>query len=203
MYNNLNMPYSRWDKMKDENFKLSELPYERITIKSFEKEALEIRKEFNVSKNGEEQFLVHKKYYTLMGKVRTVMTLAAMRHDGDVSDKFYEEEQEYYDEISPKIKSFQVKYQKLLFNSKYRTYLENKIGKVTFKDIEIELKAFDDVLIPLKQEENALTSRYNKLIAQTKIEFRGEKLNLSLLGKYLKSKDRATRIEASKVKSEK
>ena len=131
------------------------------------------------------------------------MILAAMRHDGDVSDKFYEEEQEYYDEISPKIESFKVKYQKLLFNSKYRTYLENKIGQVPFKDIEIQLKAFDDVLIPLKQEENALTSRYNKLIAQTKVEFRGETLNLSLLGKYLKSKDRATRIEASKVRSEK
>ena len=56
--------------MKDENFKLSELPYERITIESFEKEASEIIKEFNAAKNGEEQFLVHKKYYTLMEKVQ-------------------------------------------------------------------------------------------------------------------------------------
>ncbi|BCZ48383.1 oligoendopeptidase F [Clostridium gelidum] len=189
--------------MKNENFKLSELPYERITIESFEKEALEIVKDFNAAENGEEQFLVHKKYYTLIEKVSTTMILATLRHDGDVSNKFYEEEQEYYDEISPKIESFKVKYQKLLFDSKYRTYLENKIGQVPFKDIEIQLKAFDDVLIPLKQEENALTSRYNKLVAQTKFEFRGETLNLSLLGKYLKSKDRPTRIEAAKVRSEK
>lgn len=189
--------------MKNENFKLSELPYERITIESFEKEALEIIKDFNAAENGEEQFLVHKKYYTLIEKVSTTMILATLRHDGDVSNKFYEEEQEYYDEVSPKIESFKVKYQKLLFDSKYRTYLENKIGKVPFKDIEIQLKAFDDVLIPLKQEENILTSRYNKLIAQIKVEFRGETLNLSLLGKYLKSKDRSTRIEAAKVRSEK
>ena len=65
------------------------------------------------------------------------------------------------------------------------------------------LKAFDDVLIPLKQQENILVSRYNKLIAQINVEFRGEKLSLSLLGKYLKSKDRETRIEAAKARSEK
>lgn len=189
--------------MADENFILSELPYERITIEAFEKEASEITKEFNAAKDGAEQFLAHKKYYSLMAKVRTAMILAGMRHDGDVSNKFYEAEQEYYDEISPKVQSFEVKYQKMLYNSKFRSYLEGKIGQVPFKDIEIQLKAFDDVLIPLKQEENTLTSRYNKLIAQTKVEFKGETLNLSLLGKYLHSKDRKTRIEASKVRSEK
>lgn len=189
--------------MAEENFKLSELPYERITIEAFEKEGSEITKEFNAAKDGAEQFLAHKKYYSLMAKVRTAMILAGMRHDGDVSNKFYEAEQEYYDEISPKIQSFEVKYQKMLYNSKFRSYLESKIGQVPFKDIEIQMKAFDDALIPLKQEENTLTSRYNKLIAQTKVEFKGETLNLSLLGKYLHSKDRKTRIEASKVRSEK
>lgn len=189
--------------MVDENFKLSTLPYERITIESFEREASEIIKEFKYAKSGEEQYAVHKRYYALMEKIRTAMVLAQMRHDGDVSDKFYESEQEYYDEISPKISSFEVKYQKMLFNSKYRSYFEDKIGKVPFKDIEIKLKSFDDVLIPLQQEENMLTSKYNKLIAQTKVDFRGETLNISLLGRYIKSKDRETRIEASKVKSEK
>lgn len=189
--------------MKNENFKLSELPYERITIENFKKEAAEIIREFNAAKDGEEQFLVHKKYYKLMARTETAMVLAEMRHDGDVSNKFYESEQEYYDEIAPKIQSFEVKYSKMLYGSKYRDYLENKIGPVTFKDIELQLKAFDDVLIPLKQEENTLTSTYNKLIASTKVEFRGETLNLSLLGKYIHSKDRATRIEAAKVRSEK
>lgn len=189
--------------MRGENFKLSELPYERVTIEAFEKDASKIIEEFNAAKSGEEQFLIHKKYYTLMAKVSTAMTLAGMRHDGDVSNKFYEGEHEYYNEISPKIESFKVSYQKLLFNSKYKTYIENKMGEIAFKDIEIQLKAFDDVLIPLKQEENAIISMYNKLIAEIKVEFRGETLNLSLLGKYLKSKDRQTRIDAAKVRSKK
>lgn len=187
----------------EENFKLTELPYERITIESFEKEAEKIIEGFKAAKSGEEQFLVHEKYYTLMEKMRTAIVLTEMRHSGDVSDKFYEAEQDYYDEISPKIESFEVKYKKMLFESEYREYLESKIGKVPFKNIEIQIKSFNDVLIPLKQEENNLTSKYNKLVAQTKVEFRGETLNLSLLGKYVRSKDRSTRIEASKARSEK
>lgn len=189
--------------MVDENFKLSTLPYERVSIESFEKEASQIIKAFKAAKNGEEQYKVHKKYHILMDKMSTAMVLAQMRHDGDVSDKFYEKEQEYYDEISPKISSFEVKYKKMLFNSKYRTYFEVKIGKIPFKDIEVELKSFDDALIELQQKENALISKYNKLIAETKVEFKGETLNLSLLQKYLKSKDRKTRIEASKAENEK
>lgn len=189
--------------MTDENFKLSELHYERITIESFEKETCDIINEFNAAESGEEQFLVHKKYYALMNKVSTAMILAGLRHHGDMSDKLYEGEQEYYDEISPKIESFNVKYQKMLFDSKYRAYFESKIGQVPFKDIELKIKSFDDVLIPLKQEENALVSKYNKLIAQINVDFRGESLSLSLLGKYLTSKDRDTRIEAAKARSEK
>ena len=113
MYDKLIYDLQRSESMKDDKFKLSELPYERITIESFDKDASEIINEFNAANSGEEQFLVHKKYYTLIEKVKTAMILSAMRHDGDVSNKFYEEEQEYYDEISPKIESFEVKYQKL------------------------------------------------------------------------------------------
>lgn len=186
-----------------ENFKLSELPYSRIKIEDFEKEAENITTKFKEAKSGEEQFSVHKEYYTLIKKVRTTMTLAGLRFNGDMSNKFYEEEQNYYDEIAPKIESFEAKYKKLIFESDFRPYLEEKLGKVAFKNIELQLKSFDDVLIPLKQEENALVSKYNKLIAQTTMEFRGETLNLSLLQKYLQSNDRATRIEASKVRDAK
>ncbi|MDS0526035.1 M3 family oligoendopeptidase [Clostridium sp. SHJSY1] len=189
--------------MKDGNFKLTKLPYERITIESYEKEILKIIHEFEKAESGEEQFLVHKKYYELYKNTYTTIILAGLRHDVDVSDKFYEEEQEYYDEISPKIESYQARYKELFFNSRYKSYLESKIGEVAFKDIEIKLKSFDDVLIPLKQEENAIVSKYNKLMAESKVEFRGETLNFSLLEKYLKANDRQTRFEAAKVKYEK
>ena len=184
-----------------ENFKLTSLPYERVTIEAFQEEGKKILKEFKEAQSGEEQFEVHKKYYKLINKMSTARILAQLRHDGDVTDKFYTEEQDYYDEISPKVTAFENEYKKELFNTKFRDYMEEKIGKIAFKDIEFDLKSFDESLIPLKQEENALTSQYRKLLAEIKIDFEGEKLNLSLLGKYTTSKDRDVRIKAIKARS--
>lgn len=184
-----------------ENFKLTSLPYERVTIEAFQEEGKKILKEFKEAQSGEEQFEVHKKYYKLSNKMSTARILAQLRHDGDVTDKFYTEEQDYYDEISPKVTAFENEYKKELFNTKFRDYMEEKIGKIAFKDIEFDLKSFDESLIPLKQEENALTSQYRKLLAEIKIDFEGEKLNLSLLGKYTTSKDRDVRIKAIKARS--
>lgn len=185
-----------------EDFKLSSLPYERITIEAFEAEGKKILKEFKEAKTGEEQFEAHKKYYALVKKMATARVLAQLRHDGDVTDKFYTEEQDYYDEIEPKITAFDNEYKKELYNTKFRDYMEEKIGKIAFKDIEFDLKSFNESLIPLKQEENALTSQYRKLMAELKIDFEGEKLNLSLLGKYITSKDRDVRRKAVKARSE-
>ncbi|MBE6048934.1 MAG: M3 family oligoendopeptidase [Clostridium sp.] len=183
------------------DFKLSTLPYERITIEAFEAEGKDILRKFKEAKSGEEQFEIHKKYYKLIKEMYTARVLAKLRHDGDVTDKFYAEEQDYYDEIEPQIKAFENEYKKELFNTKFRDYMEEKIGKIAFKDIEFDLKSFDESLIQLKKEENTLTSKYRKLMAELKIDFEGEKLNLSLLGKYLTSKDRDVRIKAVKARS--
>ena len=74
--------------------------------------------------------------------------------------------------------------------------LEEKIGKVAFKSMELEFKAMDEKLIPLMQEENALTTRYDNLIASAKIDWDGETLNLSLLRPYMTHEDREIRRRA-------
>ena len=48
---------------------------------------------------------------------------------------------------------------------------KKKIGPVAFKNMEISFRSFDEKLIPLMQEENRLTNRYNKLIATAKIDW--------------------------------
>ena len=47
------------------------------------------------------------------------------------------------------------------------------------------------------QEENALVTEYEKLLASAKIDWEGEILNLSLLTPYLKSKDPEVRRKAA------
>lgn len=176
--------------------KFSEMTYQRIDFTKTKENFEEITKQFTNAKSGEEQFEIHKKYYQLVDEIETMMTLASIRHDIDTKDEFYDKEQTYCDEISPLIHNMQVRYEKLMYESPYRNYLEEKIGKVAFKNIEISLKAFDEKLITLMQEENALTTSYDKLIASAEIEWEGETLNLSLLKKYLTDNNREVRQKA-------
>ena len=169
------------------------MPYQRVNFDEVEVRFLELIEELKAAKSGEEQFEVHKKYYKLVDHTSSLMVIGSIRHDGNTIDEFYEAEQNYYDEIMPKFEDFTTKYAKVLYDLPYRDYLEKKIGKVAFKNIELKLKAFNETLIPLMQEENILTTTYSKLIAGAKIEFEGEVLNMSLLRKYLTSDKREIR----------
>ena len=102
--------------------------------------------------SGEAQFAVHQEYYRLCDRVSTMTTLAHIRHDADVTDQFYEKEQNYYDETTPLLTNLILNYQKQLYHSPFRPYLEEKIGKVAFRNIELAFRSFDESIITLKQE---------------------------------------------------
>lgn len=184
------------------SMKFKDMPYERVDFDRVEKEMKALMEEFDAAKSGEEQFEVHRKYYKLTDQVETAMTIAHIRYDADTSDEFYSKEHEFYDEKGPVYSNLVLEYQKKLYASPYRSYLEEKIGSVAFKNMEIAQKAMDEKLIPLMQEENALVLEYNKIIASAKIQFDGKELNLSLLRPYRVSPDRSVRAAAWKKTSE-
>mgnify|MGYP000009814463 FL=1 len=176
--------------------KFSEMPYTRVDFPAVIAQAQEIIQRASSAKSGEEQFEIHQEFNKLMDHVRTLYTIAHIRRDGDVTNEFYDGEKSYYDEKLPELNAVTNEYKKVLFATPYRQYMEEKIGPVAFKSMELEMKSFDDRLIPLMQEENALASRYSKLIASAKIMWEGEELNLSLMRKYMRSQDRNTRKKA-------
>lgn len=176
--------------------KFQDMPYERVDFTQVEKELKELTSQLEQAKSGEEQFAIHEKFYALTDKVSTMMTIANIRFDVDTTDEFYSGEHEYYDEKGPVYSNLVLAYQKKLFASPYRDYLEQKIGRVAFKNMELAQKAMDERLIPLMQEENNLTMEYDKLIAGAKIQFDGKELNISLLRPYLIHVDRSVRASA-------
>lgn len=176
--------------------KFTEMPYKRVDFDEVKKEFAELEKKLEGASSGEEQVAVHQEYYRLTGSVMTQMTLAEIRHDIDTTDEFYSAEQDYYDQNSPVFRSLCVSYQKKLYASPFRAYLEEKIGKVAFRNIELGMKSVSDEILPLMQEENAIQTEYNKLLATARIDWKGETLNLSLMNPYLHSCDRNVRKEA-------
>ena len=182
--------------------KFKDMPYERVDFDEVERQMRALMEEFDKAKDGEEQFAVHRKYYALTDQVSTRMTIAHIRYDVDTTDEFYNAEHEYYNEKSPVYHNLILEYEKKLYASPYRDKLVEKIGPVAFKNMEIAQKAMDEKLIPLMQEENNLTTEYSKLIANAKIPFDGQVLNLSLLRPYTVHKDRNIRAAAWKAQSD-
>lgn len=176
--------------------KFNDMPYTRVDMEQVQKDFAALMQEFDAAKTGEEQFAVHQKYYKLTDHAATQMTLAGIRHDIDTTDTFYNTEKDYYDEMGPVFENLVVAYQKKLYESPFRPYLEEKIGPVAFKNIELAMRSVDPCLVELMQEENALQTRYNKLLASARIDWQGEEKNLSLMTPFLHNQDRTVRKEA-------
>lgn len=172
--------------------------YERVDINHTKKKFSSLIKLFSESKNIQEQIKYMDEVIKLRNHVDTMTTLVSIRHSINTNDEFYDNENEYCDEISPIIFSFVTDFYKALINSKFRKELEEKYGKFLFDIAELSLKTFDEKIINDLQNENKLSSKYSKLIASAKIPFDGEDRNLSQMAPYTQSKDRNVRIEASK-----
>ena len=182
--------------------KFSDLPYKRVDLDKMKEDFAALTKRLKEAKSGEEVWAVHQDYYKIVNNIETQMTIANIRHDIDTTDEFYDKENEYYDAFVPEFQNCLNIYSKELYNSPFRSFMEEKLGPVAFKNIEIALKSFDEKLIPLMQEENELVSKYTKLIATAKIEFEGETYNLSLMSKFTTSQDRDVRKRAYKAMSD-
>ena len=176
--------------------KFSEIPYTRVDLDRAVSEGKRLVERAMAAKSGPEQVQIHQEFNRLCGHVRTVRLIASIRRDGDMTDPFYEKENEYYDQELPRFQAVQTEYRKAILGAPYRAYLEEQIGPVPFASMELAAKSFDEKLVPLIQEENRLITRYSRRIASAAIEWEGETLNLSLLGKYMKSPDRQTRKRA-------
>ena len=100
-------------------------------------------------------------------------------------------------ELSPLIQNYSSQFMAILAKSKYRKDLEKEYGKYLLKQYDLALKTFDEKIMNDLYQESVLTSKYDEIMGGAKIEFRGETLNLSQLGKHMQDLDRETRREAS------
>lgn len=177
--------------------KFKDMPYKRVDMEAAKQELATIMKEFEAAKTAQEQLEVHKRYYALSERMQTQMTIASIRHSIDTSDEFYEAEKTYYDQEGPAFDNLAVQYKKMLYASSFREEIEKVIGGPAIRNIELASKAVSEEIIPLMQEENALVTEYEKLLASASIDWEGETLNLSTIIPYLNNKDRDIRRKAA------
>jgi len=136
------------------------------------------------------------KILNIRKEYETMQTLASVRYSINTLDKFYEEQQNYFDSISPYYEGILTRISKLILNSKYLKDIENKYGKQIIIILEAAIKTFDDIILSDMQEENNLKTNYRKLTSQAKIYYEGKDYTLSQMSYFMQLPDRNARKKA-------
>lgn len=176
--------------------KFSEMTYTRPDYPAVSRELEGLTQRLQAGKNAAEQAQVYREYETLLSHLTTQTTLCYIRHSVDTRDTFYEEEQAYNDQQSPLLEEKAKAFQKALVESPFRQELEEILGNLLFRNLELEMRSFSPEIVPLMQEENRLTTEYQKLYASAQIPFQGKTVTVAQLGPYKESTDRSLRRAA-------
>ena len=176
--------------------KFSDMKYERPDLEKVKNDAQRIMKSFDSAENVDSAEKAFLEWDRFSSHTETMMSLAYTRHSIDTTDKFYDDEVEYIDEISPVLSEMEQNFTKLIVNSRFRPELEKKYGKLMFKNGEIFLRSFSPEIIPETQQTNKLETAYQKLLASAQIEFEGEKRTISQMHPFKESADDVIRRNA-------
>ncbi len=179
--------------------KVSELKYERVTEEVITKTAEAIISKVKNAESVKEVLDARDQFVDFQKEFMTASSLSYMRYTINTVDEFYLAEKDYYDEITPKVQNYITEYSNAILDSPFRADLEKELSPLLFKYFEVQRKAMSPLIIEEMVEENKLTTEYSKLMSSLTFEFRGEKMPLTLLRKYMMDDDRETRREAYEV----
>ena len=182
--------------------KFSEMPYERPDVDEMIKEGEAVAAGVRNAKSAGEALEWHAKYAEFYKKFVTLYSICYIRHTMNTKDEFYDGENDFFDDNQPHFEKIGVDFYREMLNSPFRAELKEALGELWFVNAEMRLKAFDEKIIGEMQQENALCSKFNKLLASAALDFNGEKVNLSQLRAYQLSKDRETRKAAYAKRTE-
>ena len=176
--------------------KFSEMPYSRPDMEALAAATTQTLEAMKAAPNAAGQIAAYDAYEKKMQTAGTMQQIAYIRHTINTKDEFYNAENDYMDEIGPKLQELTHRVNTALLESPYRAELERHYGALMFKNLEIAARSFSPAIVELMQEENKLVSEYQNLYASATVEFDGKTMPLPLLGPYKQEPDRAVRKAA-------
>lgn len=176
--------------------KFSEMPYSRPDMEALAAATTQTLEAMKAAPNAAGQIAAYDAYEKKMQTAGTMQQIAYIRHTINTKDEFYNAENDYMDEIGPKLQELTHRVNTALLESPYRAELERHYGALMFKNLEIAARSFSPAIVELMQEENKLVSEYQNLYASATVEFDGKTMPLPLLGPYKQNPDRAVRKAA-------
>ncbi|MBE6759577.1 MAG: M3 family oligoendopeptidase [Ruminococcaceae bacterium] len=179
-----------------ENFTFMDLPYSRPDCEALKKQMKEIVARAKKARDYVRLKAAFEEFEGLMASFSEAATVAGIRHTLDTTDSFWETENEWVEEQSPRVSAVMLSLVKVLLNKKWDKALREDYGDEFIEALNRRRSSFSPKIIRLTQKESKLCSRYEKLIASAKIPFEGGEHNLYGIKKYLEHEDRHVRKAA-------
>lgn len=176
--------------------KISDMKYRRVDKDAVINEIKDIISRVENAQDGASLLSLREEYNSLSDRVGTMARLASTRLNLNSRDEFYKAEMDYYNSALPEIQMYDIKFTKAFLDSPYLGEAKKELNPLVITMMELSLKCADERVLEEMQEENRLTTEYGKFVSELTYEFRGEKLTLGALRKFMQDSDRATRKEA-------
>ncbi len=182
--------------------KFSQMPYERPDLDEVKAEFGRLIEHLQKAGSYEEARGVFLDMENYSKHVSTLETLASIRHSIDTRDKFYDEEMNFWNAAGPELNEYSQRWSMALLESRFRPDFEKEYGTLMFVNAEIALKTFSPEIIPELQQENDLTTRYEKVLASAQVPFEGKTYTLSQMTPFKTDADDDRRLAAWKAEGQ-
>lgn len=176
--------------------KISDMKYERVTKEEGIAAMQEVIAKVHAAQSAEDLLAAREACNAFGERVYTMASLANTRFNCNTKDEFYAAEVEYYDTALPEVQMYNLQYMKAFLESPYLEEAKKSLNPLIIKIFELSLKCADERILSHMQKENAITTKHSKFVSELTYEFRGEKLPLGKLRKFMSDPDRETRREA-------
>jgi M3 family oligoendopeptidase len=133
----------------------------------------------------------------LRRELSTWANLTNLRFTQDTRDEAARAARDVVDEFDPTLTNLESEMKKTFITCSERGRLESALGTHAFRLWETDLTTFDPVIEADLVIESKLAADYTQLLAGIEVDFAGEKLNLSGLGKFASDPDRDVRRRAA------
>ena len=149
--------------------KFSEMPYVRPDVEKVKAELNACAEKIRTADSVEAQIAAFDEASELSKDLMTTGSIAYVRNTINTKDPFYKAERAFWDQAEPLMSEKLQVFNEHLLASPFRPQLEQALGSLYFKHVELSLKGFSPEIIPLLQEENELTSAYQELYASARV----------------------------------
>ena len=124
--------------------KFSDMVYERPNIEDVKSMLTKATEDFKAAESFEAADSVFLSLQKENKHIQTLATLVSVRHSIDTNDKFYEEENSFWDNVSPELEEYSQKFTLAMLESPFKQDFINKYGKLLFQITEIGGLHLDD-----------------------------------------------------------